>query len=98
MMQKRHQLAACAIAVAAAVAVSGRTAHADRNYQNNQNGQGNQNNQGNHDDEDNKPLKQVFVIAMENHNWTQPGGPGTGNPQQIFLNPAAPFILSLIHI
>jgi hypothetical protein len=96
MMQKRHQLAACAIAVAAAVAVSGRTAHADRNYQNNQNGQGNQNNQGNHDDEDNKPLKQVFVIAMENHNWTQPGGPGTGNPQQIFLNPAAPFINSLV--
>ena len=36
------------------------------------------------------------MIAMENHNWTQPGGPGTGNPQQIFMNPAAPFINSLV--
>jgi hypothetical protein len=37
----------------------------------------------------------VFVIAMENHNWTQPSTqPG---PQQIFQNPAAPFINSLVN-
>jgi hypothetical protein len=36
----------------------------------------------------------VFVIAMENHNFTQPKG-YTGT-QQIYLNPAAPFINSLL--
>ena len=47
----------------------------------------------------------VFYIALENHNWTQPNGnvtaPGasTGNLssiQQIFGNSAAPFINSLV--
>jgi hypothetical protein len=36
----------------------------------------------------------IFVIAMENHNFTQPVP--TNNPQQIFNNPAAPYINSLI--
>src|SRR5258708_964028 len=36
----------------------------------------------------------IFVIAMENHNFVQPNP--TSNPQQIFGNPAAPFINSLI--
>jgi hypothetical protein len=36
----------------------------------------------------------VFVIAMENHNLTQP--PTQTNPQQILGNPAAPFQNSLI--
>ncbi len=36
----------------------------------------------------------VFVIAMENHNLTQP--PTQTNPQQILGNPAAPFMNSLI--
>lgn len=36
----------------------------------------------------------VFVIAMENHNFTQPNP--TSNPQQILGNPAAPYINSLI--
>jgi hypothetical protein len=36
----------------------------------------------------------VFVIAMENHNWTQPLS--TTSPQQIFRNPNAPFLNSLI--
>jgi hypothetical protein len=36
----------------------------------------------------------VFVIAMENHNFTQPNP--TSTPQQIFGNPAAPFINSLV--
>src|SRR5262245_47403481 len=40
-------------------------------------------------------VKQVFVIAMENHNWTQPGT--QTSPQQIFQNPAAPFINSLVN-
>jgi hypothetical protein len=41
-------------------------------------------------------VKKVFVIAMENHNWTQPNNQFTGGIQQIFQNPAAPFINSLI--
>lgn len=36
----------------------------------------------------------VFVIAMENHNFTQPNP--TKKPEQILGNPAAPFINSLI--
>src|SRR5262249_44547783 len=40
-------------------------------------------------------VKTVFVIAMENHNWTQPNT--QTSPQQIFQNPAAPFINSLVN-
>jgi phosphatidylinositol-3-phosphatase len=40
-------------------------------------------------------VKKVFVIAMENHNWTQPST--QTSPHQIFQNPAAPFINSLIN-
>jgi hypothetical protein len=29
-------------------------------------------------------IKTVFVIAMENHNWTQPANQFTGGIQQIF--------------
>jgi hypothetical protein len=36
----------------------------------------------------------VFVIAMENHNWTQPAS--VTSPQQILNNPAAPYINSLV--
>jgi phosphatidylinositol-3-phosphatase len=36
----------------------------------------------------------IFVIAMENHNFTQP--PTQTNPQQILGNPAAPFMNSLL--
>lgn len=43
-----------------------------------------------------KSLRTVFVIAMENHNWTQPANQFTGGIQQIYLNPAAPFINSLV--
>jgi phosphatidylinositol-3-phosphatase len=39
-------------------------------------------------------IQTVFVIAMENHNWTQPGS--QTSPGQIFANPAAPFINSLV--
>ena len=41
-------------------------------------------------------VKTVFVIAMENHNWTQPANQFTGT-QQIFQNPNAPFINSLVN-
>jgi len=41
------------------------------------------------------PVKKVFVIAMENHNWTQPST--QTSPHQIFQNPAAPFINSLVN-
>ena len=42
-------------------------------------------------------IKTVFVIAMENHNWTQPVNQFTGGIQQISQNPAAPFINSLVN-
>jgi hypothetical protein len=42
-------------------------------------------------------VKTVFVIAMENHNWTQPNNQFTGNIQQIYQNPNAPFINSLVN-
>jgi hypothetical protein len=42
-------------------------------------------------------VKKVFVIAMENHNWTQPDHPFNGKIQQIFQNPNAPFINSLVN-
>src|SRR4029079_8872889 len=41
-------------------------------------------------------IKTVFVVAMENHNWTQPTNQFTGGIQQIFQNPNAPFINSLV--
>jgi hypothetical protein len=41
-------------------------------------------------------IKTVFVIAMENHNWTQPANQFTGGIQQIYLNPNATFINSLV--
>jgi phosphatidylinositol-3-phosphatase len=42
-------------------------------------------------------IKAVFVVAMENHNWTQPANQFSGGIQQIFQNPAAPFINSLVN-
>jgi hypothetical protein len=41
-------------------------------------------------------VRAVFVIAMENHNWTQPANQFTGNIQQIYQNPAAPYLNSLV--
>jgi phosphatidylinositol-3-phosphatase len=41
-------------------------------------------------------IKTVFVIAMENHNWTQPVQLA-GGIQQVFGNPNAPFINSLVN-
>ena len=39
-------------------------------------------------------IKTVFVIAMENHNWTQPANDASA-PLQIFQDPNAPYINSL---
>ena len=47
-------------------------------------------------DEDSRQIKHVFVIAMENHNWTQPTTL-TGGIQQMYQNPNAPFINSLVN-
>lgn len=41
-------------------------------------------------------IKHVFVIALENHNWTQPPATSSGADEQIFQNPNAPFINSLV--
>lgn len=46
---------------------------------------------------DGPSIKTVFVIAMENHNWTQPANQFSGPIQQIFQNPNAPFINSLVN-
>jgi hypothetical protein len=48
-------------------------------------------------DDDRRSIKTVFVIAMENHNWTQPANQFSGSIQQIFQNPNAPFINSLVN-
>ena len=40
-------------------------------------------------------VRKVFVIALENHNWTQPST--QTSPQQVFQNAAAPFINSLVN-
>jgi hypothetical protein len=41
-------------------------------------------------------VEKVFVIALENHDWTQPASV-TGGIQQVFQNPNAPFINSLVN-
>ncbi len=52
--------------------------------------------QDDQDDRNNREIKHVFVIAMENHNWTQPATIA-GQIQPIFQNPNAPFINSLVN-
>lgn len=47
------------------------------------------------DDRDRGEVKHVFVIALENHNWTQPATVA-GGIQPIFQNANAPFINSLV--
>jgi hypothetical protein len=44
--------------------------------------------------DDDSKIRTVFVIAMENHNFTQPNP--TSSPHQILGNPAAPYINSLV--
>jgi hypothetical protein len=82
MRQFKRVVTVCTCGLAAAVAWSGATAHADRG--------GDDNGQG----APKRPRK-VIVIAMENHNWTQPAS--VVSPLPIFMNPAAPFINSLVN-
>ncbi len=42
-------------------------------------------------------VKTVFVIAMENTNWAQNARQFTGSQQQIFQNPAAPWLNQLVN-
>jgi len=78
-MFERKFQLACVLALAGVVGIGSFPVHADEGD----------------DDGDAGRVKTVFVIAMENHNWTQPGT--QTSPQQIFQNPAAPFINSLVN-
>jgi hypothetical protein len=84
MFLPKHQQSACALAIASAVAWGGLGLHA-----------GSRNDDRKDGGDDDQRVKTVFVVAMENHNWTQPGT--VSNPQQIFMNPAAPFTNSLVN-
>jgi phosphatidylinositol-3-phosphatase len=81
MFQMQHQLSACALALVCPLTLGGLAAHADRG-------------RDTRDDRSDRRARTVFVVAMENHNWTQPNP--ASNPEQIFQNPAAPFINSLV--
>ena len=84
MVKATYRRSVLALAVAGALASGGFRAHADgRRDERHERG------------DDDRGVKTVFVIAMENHNWTQPAT--QTSPQQIFLNPAAPFINSLVN-
>jgi phosphatidylinositol-3-phosphatase len=79
MSHRKFQRTVCALALAGAVGSGYFPAYADDR---------------DHDRDDDQRVKTVFVIAMENHNWTQPNT--QTSPQHIFQNPAAPFINSLV--
>ena len=78
-MFERKFQLACVLALAGVVGIGSFPVHADEGD----------------DDGDAGRVKTVFVIAMENHNWTQPAAQAA--PQPIFLNPAAPFVNSLVN-
>jgi phosphatidylinositol-3-phosphatase len=79
MLQVKHRWSASALTIAGALAWSGLTAHANHSK----------------DKPDDDRARTVFVIAMENHNWTQPAS--TTSPQPVFMNPDAPFVNSLVN-
>ncbi len=83
MFQRKCQWSVCALLVAGAVASNGFGVHADV--------------RGDRGDDRNGGERErtVFVVAMENHNWTQAAS--VTSPQQIFQNPAAPFVNSLVN-
>ena len=78
-MFERKFQLACVLALAGVVGIGSFPVHADESD----------------DDGDAGRVKTVFVIAMENHNWTQPAS--QTSPQQLFQNPATPFINSLVN-
>lgn len=78
------RMSVCALAVGAVLAGRGYATHAqDRDDRDDRNEEGG------------RRVKKVFVVAMENHNWTQPNP--LSSPQQIFQNVAAPYINSLVN-
>src|SRR4029079_5464361 len=79
MLRMKRQASACALALGGAMVWGGFAVHADPA---NSNGIGT------------RPRK-VFVVAMENHNWTQPNP--AASPQQLFMTPAAPYLNSLVN-
>ncbi|MGE5243076.1 MAG: alkaline phosphatase family protein [Betaproteobacteria bacterium] len=81
MLQMKQQAFSCALAAALALVWGSFTAHADRG-------------QDDRGDARDGRVRKVFVVALENHNWTQPST--TTKPEQVFRNPAAPFINSLV--
>src|SRR5438876_6051355 len=83
MVRITYQASACALAIAGALAWDGLTAHADHDRDDS------------HGRRHGRGSRTVFVVAMENHNWTQP--PTVISPQPIFMNPEAPFINSLVN-
>ena len=84
MFNKRHQVSACVLAVVSAMSWGGLQARADHG----------RDDRNERDDRHEQRRRSVFVIAMENHNWTQPAS--TLSPQPLHLNPRAPFINSLV--
>ena len=84
MFQMKHQVSACALAVASAVTWGSFTAHADR-----------KDDRKDPDDRQEHRARKVFVVAMENHNWTQPAH---GDIAAADLHESqAPFINSLVN-
>jgi hypothetical protein len=83
MFQPKYQWSICALTLAGALAGGSFAVHADGRDDKQKDG---------HDDD--RGVKTVFVVAMENHNWTQPAS--QASPLPVFRNPAAPFINSLV--
>jgi hypothetical protein len=84
-----YKKAVCAFLLVTAVGAASFTVHADQHDQDQDRDRKEQR------DNDGRRIKTVFVVAMENHNWTQPGT--IASPLPIFQNPAAPFINSLVN-
>ncbi len=82
MFRQKHQLVACTLALGVALTSGGFAVHAEHG-------------QDGRDEGHEGRRRNVFVIAMENHNWTQPVS--TLSPSPIFMNPQAPFINSLVN-
>jgi phosphatidylinositol-3-phosphatase len=81
MFSVKYRLSVCGLAVATALTWGGFTAHADRALDD--------------QDEHDQGARKIFLIAMENHNWTQPAA--TLSPRPLFMSPEAPFINSLVN-
>ncbi|MGH7487197.1 MAG: alkaline phosphatase family protein, partial [bacterium] len=82
MFQSKFQWSVCALALAGGLAWGSFAVHANGKEKEGK------------DERDDRRVKTVFVVAMENHNWTQPST--QTSPQPIFQNPAAPFLNGLV--